>query len=200
MPRVSASSAHRVRRARSLATAVSTKQLGAFARAQLQNVAQRSWASDQALMSPQTCETCDVFRNADITISPDSCATGLQNEYEAMCNGLKPRSNVPAPSDAFTCVDEAPPMVRILEPATGSDVLQVFNVSVEASDECGVYRVSLLDQGEPISVDLTPPYVLGANLPVGDRTLTVVAEDNYGTQATAELSIVVHPGECPRLC
>lgn len=155
--------------------------------------------NDEVLMSPKTCEACDVFRNADVTTSDDSCRSGTQNEYQLMCEGLKPRSLLAAPADALTCAEQKLPVVSFLEPSAGMDVLQRFKVSVGATDECGVKSVKLLDGDRIIATDKTPPYVFEPQLQVGSRTLVAVAEDNHGNEALAELGIEVHPGACPRL-
>lgn len=153
--------------------------------------------SDLSLMQSEDCGGCDSFPNADITVPEKRCRRELQNSYKWLCEHLGPRSSVPLPADALTCVDTAAPNLTITSPPSNTAVREGFTVEVDAGDECGVRRVyTRAPENGP--TDLEPPYRLTSDLPEGPGRLTVFAEDNHGRIASASIGVVVHPRECPR--
>lgn len=86
-----------------------------------------------------------------------------------------------------TVADTTPPTVSIATP-TGGTVSGSVTVSVNASDNVGVAKVSLAVNGTVIASDMTAPYQFTWNstsVPNGSAKLTAIASDAAGNTATS---------------
>ena len=88
----------------------------------------------------------------------------------------------------FFC-DGTPPTVAITSPASGATVSGTITITANASDNVGVAGVQFKRNGTNIGgEDTTSPYAAGLNtttIPNGSYTLTAVARDGAGNQATS---------------
>lgn len=93
--------------------------------------------------------------------------------------------------------DRTPPTVSIDSPVANATVSGTTRVSVSASDVGGVASVTLFVDNTPLATDKTAPYVFSLNaakLSVGTHTLTAVAADASGNQATSRAIRIIIAG------
>jgi len=85
--------------------------------------------------------------------------------------------------------DITPPAVAMTSPAASSNLTGTVTVAATASDDVGVVSVAFLLDGLPLgAADLAAPYQLAwstATVANGPHTLTAVARDGAGNEATA---------------
>lgn len=87
--------------------------------------------------------------------------------------------------------DSVPPNAELLGFIAGSEVSGVVNLTVLATDNVAVGKVTMLLDGAPLSVDSSLPYETALNtqsLPNGEHSLVVIVNDLVGN--TTELSPV----------
>ena len=103
---------------------------------------------------------------------------------------------IPLPAFAQLCVpfltcptpDNTPPTVSITSPASGATVSGTITVTATASDNRGVAGVQFFLDGVPGADDTTAPYSTSWDTTTagnGSHTLTAVARDAAGNQATS---------------
>jgi hypothetical protein len=92
--------------------------------------------------------------------------------------------------------DVDPPTVSVTTPAAGATVTGVIGVSANASDASGISQVQFEVDGTAIGApDTTAPYSVqwgSINVENGDHTLTAIASDSFGNQASASVTVAVH--------
>jgi glucose/arabinose dehydrogenase/PKD repeat protein len=84
--------------------------------------------------------------------------------------------------------DTQPPTVSMTSPSPGSTASHVVTLSATASDDVGVQSVEFFMDGTSLGVDTTAPYSLdwdSTAVSNGSHTLTAVARDASGNQATS---------------
>ena len=140
--------------------------------------------TDQDVMWPRQCKSCNGFADRSMGISGKSeCARSSQNSYQMMLTrlGVAPSSG----KGGIHCEDEAVPALLILSPE--SNVPQVgrsVHLSAVATDECGVHFVEFSVGREAIRI-YSPPFETDLAMPNEEHlTLTVTAEDNIGKRET----------------
>jgi microcystin-dependent protein len=88
------------------------------------------------------------------------------------------------------------PTVNLTTPAPGATVTGVATVTATASDPSGVRQVQFKVDGNDIgAADPSAPYSIqwgSINVPNGSHTLTAVARDTLGNEASAEVPVNVH--------
>jgi plastocyanin/uncharacterized protein (DUF2141 family) len=99
-------------------------------------------------------------------------------------------------------VVNAPPSVSITNPPPGATFVEPANVTIQAdaSDTGGgsVTNVQFLVGSTVLANDTTSPYAATTNaLPAGNYTLSAIASDNNGAQATNSIHITVNPNQPP---
>jgi len=94
-----------------------------------------------------------------------------------------------------TGVDAAPPTVQIAAPLDGAQVGPDFEVVVTATDDVGVVRVELRDNGIAVGEMLAAPFtfVLG-DQPLGPHALEARAFDASGKSGSATIQVQVAAG------
>jgi len=89
----------------------------------------------------------------------------------------------------FTTLDGTPPSVSITSPAANATVSGTISVTASASDNIGVAGVTFRVDGVPLGAeDTVAPYSVAWNTAAqspGNHTLTAVARDTAGNQATS---------------
>jgi Ca2+-binding RTX toxin-like protein len=99
-------------------------------------------------------------------------------------------------ADVGSAVDDRPPTVAITSPRNGQRIpASGVDVSVTASDDRGVARVLLIDDGQTVGTDTAAPYAFRYQ-PTGDdvgrNTLIAVALDATGQAGTAIVTVQVN--------
>jgi hypothetical protein len=102
----------------------------------------------------------------------------------AMASGLQT-----SPMDSATfIVSNTPPMVSITSPTNGQFVSAALSLTASASDSVGVANVQFLVDGAPLGTVSAAPYTMSlqtTTLTNATHTITAVATDNVGNQATS---------------
>jgi uncharacterized repeat protein (TIGR01451 family) len=102
----------------------------------------------------------------------------------AMAPGLQ----TSAMDSATFIVSNTPPMVSITSPTNGQFVSSALSLTASASDNAGVANVQFLVDGVPLGTVTTTPYTMSlqtTTLTNATHTITAVATDNVGNQATS---------------
>ncbi len=94
------------------------------------------------------------------------------------------------------------PAVSITEPtACGVDVLEGVPLSIkaDATDNIGIKSVTFKVNGQELSVDTTPPYLVNTTIPIGitEYDIEAIAEGLFGKTNTATCSLSVVPDPIP---
>lgn len=105
---------------------------------------------------------------------------------------------------AATGSDGTPPTVTITSPADGSTVSGITSVTATAVDNVGVASVGFFVDGTWIGTATSVPYAAALNagsFSAGSHTLTAVATDTSGNQATsAAMHVTVSSASGPTQC
>ena len=92
--------------------------------------------------------------------------------------------------------DVDPPTVSVTAPAAGATVSGVIPFSATANDPSGISQVQFEVDGTAIgAADTTAPYSVqwgSINVDNGTHTLTAIASDGFGNQASASVNVTVH--------
>jgi hypothetical protein len=102
----------------------------------------------------------------------------------AMASGLQ----TSAMDSATFIVSNTPPMVSITSPTNGQFVSAALSLTASASDSVGVANVQFLVDGAPFGTVSAAPYTMSlqtTTLTNATHTITAVATDNVGNQATS---------------
>lgn len=136
----------------------------------------------------------DVIQARDGAIDRVACGAGSDSatvdadDLVEECETVS-RSTGPAPTSPPVAADDAAPRVAFLAPAMDTllDPRRANAVAVDASDDRGVDRVVLFDDGRPVGIDATAPYTFDyapGGEDVGSNTLVAVAYDSAGQTAS----------------
>jgi hypothetical protein len=157
-----------------------------------------------------TAEASDAVSGiASLTLYVDGQAQATLNQppfsftldTSAIASGLhtivvRPRDRAGNESEASVSVtiDNAPPVIAITAPLSGSVLSGLITVSIQAGDAVsGIASVSLFVDGQLQATQAQPPFNLPLNtLPFasGTHTITARAVDNKGNRAEASISLV----------
>ena len=93
-------------------------------------------------------------------------------------------------------IDTAGPTVNLTSPASGATVTGVTTLAATAGDPSGVRQVQFkVDDTDIGAADTSAPYSIqwgSINVPNGSHTLTAVARDMLGNEASADVPVNVH--------
>ncbi len=115
---------------------------------------------------------------------------------EAIAEDLLGRTNTAACS--LSVLPDPIPTVSITEPAAcGVDVIEgaPLSIKADATDNTGITSVTFNANGQELSVDTTPPYMVNTTIPIGitEYNIEAIAEDLLGKTNTAACSLSVIP-------
>jgi MYXO-CTERM domain-containing protein len=148
--------------------------------------------SARDVMNPTICSACDGFEKVTNQIDTDHCGRANQNSYQMMLDrlGAWPGGVKPSP---FGCdPDSVAPSVSITSPLNQATVAGNFQLSVRATDDCAVKKVSVKVSPQGLQTSSTaPPFEWTITKITGRQTVT--ASDATGKTSTATV-IVNAPG------
>jgi hypothetical protein len=141
-------------------------------------------------MNPTICTQCDGFEKVTNAIDTDHCGRANQNSYQMMLDrlGAWPGGVKPSP---FGCdPDGVAPSVAITAPANQATVGSSFVLSVRATDDCAVKKVTVKVSPQGLQTSSTaPPYEWTLTKITGRQTITVTASDASGKTTTTTVTV-----------
>jgi len=148
-------------------------------------------SSDADIMYPYICRNCDGFQNKSVAVTGDRCDRQTQNSYQMMMDTLGAWPGGPKPS-AFGCMeDKQPPQLSFLTPQNGASMGHDFAVKLDASDDCGLSKVTLAVSPQGLTASAkTGPFEWDLTGISGKQTITATAVDNSGHQTVVTLDVV----------
>jgi hypothetical protein len=152
--------------------------------------------SEDDLMSPTICESCDGFARSPQAVVGDRCNRKTQSSYQMMMDRLGPWPGGPKPS-AFGCQpDSRPPTVRFVEPEDQATVGSDFSVQVAALGDCGVAKVDVAVVPQVLRASATaPPYRWDLSNISGPQTIEATVTDEKGHVAVSTIKVMARGGE-----
>ncbi len=152
--------------------------------------------SEDDLMSPTICETCDGFARSPQAVVSDRCNRKTQSSYQMMMDRLGAWPGGPKPS-AFGCQsDSRPPTVRFVEPEDQTTVGSEFSVQVAAIGDCDVAKVDVAVAPQVLRASATaPPYRWDLSNITGPQTIEVTVTDIKGHVAVSTINVMARGGE-----
>ncbi|HEX2658711.1 MAG TPA: Ig-like domain-containing protein, partial [Polyangia bacterium] len=146
--------------------------------------------SARDVMNPTICTQCDGFEKVTNAIDTDHCGRANQNSYQMMLDrlGAWPGGVKPSP---FGCdPDGVAPSVSITSPANQASVGSSFALSVRATDDCAVKKVTVKVSPQGLQTSSNaPPYEWTLTKISGKQTITVTASDASGKTSTATVTV-----------
>ncbi len=142
----------------------------------------------------------NLFQDTDYYYQVESCDVS-----QTACSGRQP----PAPLVCRTLSDAEPPVVQWVTPQDGDNISGSVDLKASATDNVAVDRVQFLVDGNAISTDQTPPdcpplYCQTswntASVPDGNHTLTALAFDTAGNQASDSIDVTILNNVTPPVC
>ncbi|MEM3705867.1 MAG: Ig-like domain-containing protein, partial [Candidatus Bathyarchaeia archaeon] len=91
-------------------------------------------------------------------------------------------------------IDTNPPMLKIIQPQSGSTVSKIIDIKAEATDESGISKVEFYIDDRLVATDNTEPYTYRWNtrsVKDGWHTITAKAYDNAGNTAQTSINVYV---------
>jgi hypothetical protein len=148
-------------------------------------------SSNSDIMYPYICRNCDGFENRSVAVTGDRCDRQTQNSYQMMMDALGAWPGGPKPS-AFGCMDDKqPPKLSFVTPHDGASMGHDFAVKLDASDDCGLNKVTLTVSPQGLTASAkTGPFEWDLTGISGKQTITATAVDNSGHQTVVTLDVV----------
>jgi hypothetical protein len=146
----------------------------------------------QDLMHPVLSPQQARFIDAEVSLLGDRiCGNTTQNSHLKLIEAVGGWAGDDKPLDLGSGLDRVPPTLTLADPAPGAVVAQPLALRVEASDEAGIDRVTLLTpEGE--TVVRRPPFGFSlAGFPPGPLSFTLTAYDRSGNSATLSRAVTV---------
>jgi hypothetical protein len=91
-------------------------------------------------------------------------------------------------------LDSAPPEAKIVSPSAGQHVPRAIRVSVTASDNVGVTRVTLNVEGTQVAERAQAPFDFDVQLSQGSSTIEAVAYDDEENSSSDKITVIVDGG------
>lgn len=136
--------------------------------------------------------TLRTFAAAPYAVAWDTLqATAGQHTIQVVASDTRNQSTT---RTIMVTVSDAPPTIRWLAPAANANVTGTVNLSMAATDDLGVVRVDVTDNGAPVGSDTSFPYALSwdtRNVATGLHILAATSVDTRGQTTTANLNVTV---------
>ncbi len=170
------------------------------------NVSIQATASDDVGVSQVTIAINGTV-DATLTAAPYSYAwdasTAANGSYLIRATATDAAGNASHADITVTVMggidDTTPPSVNVTAPANGAMVSGTVDVAVDASDDFGVQRVTVLVDGTSIGEATAPPYHVSFNtgsVSPGAHAISATAVDAAGNTATdADTTVMVTAGD-----
>jgi hypothetical protein len=150
--------------------------------------------STRDIMDSTICPNCDGFEDVNNKVQADRCGRTTQNSYQMMKDRLGVWTGGIKPTPFGCQPDSGPPLVQILAPTANATVADSFALTVQASDECKVSRVTVDVAPMGLAAQSTAaPFEWTLTKITGRQTITVTAIDASGKRSSASV-IINAPG------